>query len=178
MRINRCRWTRRRLAILAGDREGRDLRRDDLRHVERHLIACGSCRAELASLESAVGVLRASASVVPEAPASVWPALDREIRRSRHARPSLVLGLGFGPAMGIAAGLVVVGGIIGLAGWTLGSASRSQQARVDGPGYPRGPALPDGPPRGDVIAIQHPAGVDVDPSRTGSPRDPQRSLGQ
>lgn len=143
----RCRWARHRLALLAGDPEARDLRWDERRDVERHLIVCDACRAERRGFESAVSALHLAGSaspVDPEAP-SLWPGLERQIRRSRRDRPATVLRLGLVPTVGLAASLLVVGGLIGLVGWRIGSASRSrpESARADGFRYPRHQALPE-----------------------------------
>ena len=83
--------------------------------------------------------------------------------------------------MGLAAGVLTVGSLIGLVGWTLGSASaaRPQQARLVGPGYPRRRALPDGPPTLPISTSSSSIPlVDVDlprPTGLGNPGDPQRS---
>lgn len=175
----RCRWVRRRLAILAGDHDGRDLRADDRRLMERHVITCSSCRAERDSLTSAVDLLRASATVRvtdPNAP-SIWPEVSRQIRRSRHPRPSFGFNLGLLPGLGMAASLLGVGTVIGLIGWSLGSASGSKtyQARVES--IPPRPALP---PEGPQVADDQPPAkltLDLDPKSPlhGNAGDPQKS---
>lgn len=179
----RCRWVRRRLALLAGDPEGRDLRWDDRRHVERHLIGCPSCRSERGTLTSAVGMLReagASTSVEADAP-SIWPALSQQICASRHARPNPWLGLGFGPALGLAAGLLVAGTAIGLV------SSRIQPPSAPRPETPAPtvttptprPALPEGPTQNQLAAHPQVAPKPLEPDpKTGASRDPQRSVGQ
>ncbi len=113
----RCRWVRHRLPLLAGGELGMEERR----RVERHLIGCLDCRGRRDASEGSLAVLRAFANQPParaEAP-SLWPALDRQIRQSRHlpARPSWRDRLGFrvGPAMGLGLSL----GLGGLAVATL-----------------------------------------------------------
>src|SRR6478736_4011665 len=80
----RCRWVRDRLPLLAGG----ELMGADRRKVERHLIACAGCRQHERSLVGALGVLQAVAAQSPAAGAdeapSLWPALARQIRESRH----------------------------------------------------------------------------------------------
>ena len=183
---HRCRWVRRRLALLAGDPEGRDLRWDDRRHVERHLIGCPSCRSERDALESAVGALREAAvatAVGADAP-SIWPDLSRQIRASRHVRPNPWSLLGFGPSLGLAAGLLVAGTAIGLVGGRLKPPAPPRPAppvqAVTTP-MPR-PALPEGPTRTQLASEPQAAPktdvrLDLD-SKTGANRDPQRSVGQ
>jgi anti-sigma factor RsiW len=181
-----CRWVRPRLALLAGDAEGRDLRWDDRRHVERHLIGCPSCRAEHTSLATAVTALHETAARPAKADApSIWPALERQIRASRHVRPNPWAILGFGPSLGLAAGLLVAGTAIGLVGGRIQTPSLPQP-RLDPPDLatpaaPR-PALPEGPAPAQVAAVT-PAvlkpeiRVDLDP-KTAANRDPQRAVGQ
>jgi anti-sigma factor RsiW len=186
----RCRWVRRRLALLAGDPEGRDVRWDDRRHVERHLIGCPMCRAERVSLGSAVAVLHGAAAEIPaksDAP-SVWPALDRQIRASRHERPNAWSGLHFGPSLGLAAGLLVAGTAVGLVGGRLhrprpvAPASRPDD-QADAPKVPAPrPALPEGPADAKLaaepqVAPRPDVRLDLDP-KTGANRDPQRAVGQ
>jgi anti-sigma factor RsiW len=185
MMNNRCRWVRRRLALLAGDLDGRDLAWDDRRAVERHVVECDSCRSERTALESTVGLLRAVSSVVPcdpEAP-SIWPALSRQIQGTRHPRPTSWFGLGSGPAVGMAAGMLVVGGAIGLTGWHLGSASAARgrpQPRVE-VFQPRPALPPEVPARSQLVGDGLPAKpaprLEPDSKATGpgSPGDPQRS---
>jgi anti-sigma factor RsiW len=186
MMNNRCRWVRHRLALLAGDPDGRDLAWDDRRAVERHLVGCDSCRSERTALESTVGLLHAVSSALPcdpEAP-SIWPALSRQIQGTRHPRPSPWFGLGAGPILGMAAGTLIVGGAIGLTGWHLGSASAARgrpQVKVEA--FQPRPALPsEVSPRGQLVGDGLPAKADprseVDSKATGpgaNPRDPQRS---
>lgn len=85
----RCRWVLDRLPLLAGG----DLTVTDRRKVERHLIACPGCRSHNASMASALGALRSAATESPvetDAP-SLWPALARQIRETRHeSRPSIL----------------------------------------------------------------------------------------
>jgi len=183
---HRCRWVRHRLALLAGDPEGRDLRWDDRRHVERHLIGCASCRSERDALESAVAALREVAVAAPaEADAPpLWPDLARQIRASRHVRPNPWSLLGPGPSLGLAAGLLVAGTAIGLVGSRIQPPSAPRPAPkvpdVTAP-TPR-PALPEGPARTHLagepqVAPKPDVRLELDP-KTGANRDPQRSVGQ
>jgi anti-sigma factor RsiW len=181
-----CRWVRPRLALLAGDAEGRDLRWDDRRHVERHLIGCPSCRTERESLATAVAALHETAAVPMKADApSIWPALERQIRASRHARPNPWASLGFGPSLGLAAGLLVVGTAIGLVGGRIQTPSaphpRPAVQTVATPAAPR-PALPEGPAPAQVAAVtpavpKPEVRLDLDPKAAAN-RDPQRAVGQ
>ena len=180
-----CRWVRPRLALLAGDAEGRDLRWDDRRHVERHLIGCPSCRAERESLATAVAVLHETAAEPAKAGApSVWPALEQQIRASRHLRPNPWASLGFGPSLGLAAGLLVAGTAIGLVGGRIQAppapAPRPAPPDLATPA-PR-PAMPEGPAPAQVAAatpaVPRPeVRVDLDP-KAAAGRDPQRAVGQ
>ncbi len=115
---DRCRWIRHRLPLMAGG----ELEGPERRRVERHLIGCADCRGLLSASHGVVSTLRAVARAVPgraEAP-SLWPALARQIRESRHAAPRRSfwdlswprLDSGFWPAMGLAMGL---GGVMALA---------------------------------------------------------------
>ncbi|HEY2154421.1 MAG TPA: hypothetical protein VGH33_02245 [Isosphaeraceae bacterium] len=181
-----CRWVRPRLALLAGDAEGRDLRWDDRRHVERHLIGCPSCRADHESLATAVAALHETAAVPAKVPApSIWPALERQIRASRHVRPNPWASLGFGPSLGMAAGLLVAGTAIGLVGGRIQAPSAPQAPPAKhadaGPPAPR-PALPEGPAPAQVAAAAPAAPkpevrIDLD-TKTAANRDPQRAVGQ
>jgi hypothetical protein len=82
MRPESCRWVLARLPLAAGG----DLVGPERRRVERHLVGCADCRARLVSLRAAVGALHAAAAVPVAAAAgpSIWPALARQIRESRH----------------------------------------------------------------------------------------------
>jgi len=114
----RCKWVCDRLPLLAGD----DLQGLDRRRVERHLIGCPHCREHQESLGRSLEVLRA-VSATPPVPAdtsSLWPALERQIRESRRSAPVPAFALpawlawprpSFGPALGLAAGLLVASGI-------------------------------------------------------------------
>jgi hypothetical protein len=80
-----CRWVRFRLPLLAGG----ELAMRERREVERHLIGCPDCRARRDTSASALAVLRLAGSESvssPDAP-SLWPALARQIRESKHASP-------------------------------------------------------------------------------------------
>jgi anti-sigma factor RsiW len=120
---DRCRWVRHRLPLLAGG----ELGSEDRRRVERHMIGCPDCRDRREGSETALSALRAASGISParaDAP-SLWPALSRQIRESRHRSPgSSFLGSSFlklewprfdsalWPAMGLALGL---GGVMALA---------------------------------------------------------------
>jgi anti-sigma factor RsiW len=86
MRVDhRCRWVRHRLPLLAGGELGVEERRK----VERHLIGCPGCRDRRDASTGALAALRSFAEESPsdaEAP-SLWPALDLQIRQSRHIPP-------------------------------------------------------------------------------------------
>src|SRR3954447_7113099 len=89
----RCKWVCDRLPLLAGD----DLQGVDRRHVERHLIGCPQCRERQTSLGRAMETLRVVA-MTPSAPAeaaSLWPALERQIRESRRPVPAPTFALPF-----------------------------------------------------------------------------------
>jgi hypothetical protein len=181
----RCRWVRRRLALLAGDPEGHDLRWDDRRHVERHLICCPSCRSERDTLLSAVGMLQEAGAVSPttaDAP-SIWPALAQQIRGSRHVRPNPWAGLGFGPSLGLAAGLLVAGTAIGLVSGRMNQPPSAPRPEVPTPVVatpaPR-PALPEGPAPTKLAAQPQvaPKPLDLVDPKAAANRDPQRSVGQ
>jgi hypothetical protein len=58
------------------------------RKAERHLIACTDCRRERTTLARSLGALHAAAEspmALTSSTASLWPALERQIRESRHA---------------------------------------------------------------------------------------------
>ena len=83
-----CRWVCRRIPLLVGG----ELASVERRKVERHLIGCPTCRdrrtasAECLSLLRGVAPFAAtqiSSPAVENAP-SLWPALARQIRDSRH----------------------------------------------------------------------------------------------
>jgi hypothetical protein len=185
----RCRWVRRRLALLAGDPEGRDVRWDDRRLVERHLIGCASCRAERDSLDSAMSALHGgSGDPAPsrrDAP-SIWPALDRQIRESRHIRPNPWAAFDLGRSLGLAAGLLVAGTAIGLVGARLRTPPAPRpldaaRAEVERPVAippvvaPR-PALPP-EVEGPAVAVEPQKAPRLEPDPRAN-RDPQRSVGQ
>lgn len=198
---DRCRWVRHRLPLLAGG----ELEVRERRRVERHLIGCSACRDLLGASESALSALRAVALESParfDAP-SLWPALARQIRESRHAvpRPSFRdfarprLAPGLWPALGLAMGL---GGVIAaslprardLPPAALPSPAPVQVVAVvpEAPAAPpRGPQL-DGPTRpvasltrGGVSPFESPAAIrinyDLDHGTPVGPgnRDPQHS---
>lgn len=91
---HRCRWTRGRLPLL----DGGELTGTDRRKVESHLLGCPDCRSRRASLSGALAALHAvSETGVDGAPGpTLWPALQRQIRETRHerrSRPGYSLGL-------------------------------------------------------------------------------------
>ncbi len=121
-----CRWVRPRLPLLVGG----ELAGAERRKVERHLIGCSVCRGRRAASERTLSVLRGVAalgqvSVGPKVGGgspSVWPALARQIRESRH-RPERFSAWDWVRSFGlwnaqpiIGFGLVVAGLVLGL-GW-------------------------------------------------------------
>ena len=121
---------------MAGDLEGRDLLGEEVRHIERHLIGCASCRAERDSLNQAVNILQlagSAPSVVGSSSnsGSLWPAVSRQIQSTRHPRRGLFAGMGPGAAAGFAASLIGVGAAIGLISWNLGSASATRELQAN-----------------------------------------------
>jgi hypothetical protein len=98
-----CRWVRDRLPLLVGG----ELEGSDRRKAERHLLACADCRRERAALARTVGVLHAAAAVVPSSgeSASLWPALQRQIRETRHEPRRSVVSVSFAPLAEFAARL-------------------------------------------------------------------------
>jgi len=107
-----------RLPLLAGD----ELQGLDRRRVERHLIGCPHCRERQDALGRSLEVLRAVSAtpLVPSGVSSLWPALERQIRESRRPVPAPGFTflpafawprLSLGPALGLAAGLLVAIGI-------------------------------------------------------------------
>lgn len=125
----RCRWVRDRLPLLTGG----ELTGTDRRHVERHLIACPGCRRHEHSMAAALGALHAAASSVPAGAAdtpSLWPALARQIRESRHEAPSWANTLArfFRPALVVASGLALVAltasGVDSWVRWRVAGSSR------------------------------------------------------
>lgn len=79
---HQCRWTRDRLPLL----DGGEIAPDDRRKVERHLIGCPDCRDRREVAGRTLGILRSAAQVpsTREDAPSLWPALARQIRESRH----------------------------------------------------------------------------------------------
>jgi Putative zinc-finger len=100
-----CRWVRDRLPLLVGG--GGELEGSERRKAERHLLACADCRRERATLARTVGVLHAAAAVVPSPveSASLWPALQRQIREARHEPRRSVVSVSFSPLAEFAAWL-------------------------------------------------------------------------
>jgi anti-sigma factor RsiW len=85
---HQCRWVKRRLPLLAGGELGVEERRK----VERHLIGCPGCRVRRAASADALAALRGLGEESPstvDVP-SLWPALARQIRQSRHASPAVL----------------------------------------------------------------------------------------
>lgn len=117
MWINACRWAKPRLALLVGD----ELRGTDRRKVERHLIGCDDCQVRLQSLRSAMESLRYVAfhahesATLAKAP-SLWPALARQIRESKHSEPVPFTLRPIWMGLGMAASVL---GLAGLANWSL-----------------------------------------------------------
>ena len=134
-----CRWAKPRLALLAGD----ELAGDDRRRAERHLIVCGECRSRLGSLRSALGALgMLSAEAVPSQSPSLWPALARQIRESRHPEPAtfairpIWMGLGIAASALMAAGLTTWGvGRVRPGGESVASKPLSAKAPVPSPAF-------------------------------------------
>ncbi len=77
-----CRWTRRRLPLLAGG----DLVGPERRLAERHVVGCPACRRHLASLRDVLGVLHevAEAEILAPAAPPLWTALEQQIREARR----------------------------------------------------------------------------------------------
>lgn len=202
MRINSCSWVLRRLPLL----DGGELAMDERRRVERHLIGCPDCRDRRSASVDSLSALRAFAEASPARPdaPSLWPALARQIRESKHvpARPAWSWSWLFSqasPAMGLG---LALGGVLA-AGFALGrtapaptsarAPSSTARAASDlAPGVlaradraadkPRG-ALPETPPNlltrsADSFRVPNMRfDYDLDhgfPMGSG-PRDPQRS---
>ena len=90
---HRCRWVRGRLPLL----DGGELTGTDRRKVESHLLGCLDCRSRRAALSGALGALQAAAETGADGASgpTLWPALQRQIRETRHerrARPGDALG--------------------------------------------------------------------------------------
>lgn len=84
-----CRWVLDRLPLLVGG----ELTGPDRRRVERHLITCPGCRHRHEALSGALAALRGAAEVTPTSPETptLWPALERQIRETRHAPRGIAL---------------------------------------------------------------------------------------
>jgi len=128
-----CRWVSQRLPLLVGG----DLVVSERRRVERHLIGCPACQDRRDASEQSLSILHDIASLGPVASgsqvggdrSSVWPALARQIRESRH-RPDRSSGWDWGRSwrlwnlqaqpvvgFGLIAGTLILGlGWIGLSG--------------------------------------------------------------
>ncbi len=102
-----CGWARQRLALLAGG----ELTGNDRRKTERHLIVCGDCRTRLESFSAALGALRglALADNTASASPSLWPALARQIRESKHVEPKVFAFRPMWMGLAMAAGVLIVG---------------------------------------------------------------------
>jgi hypothetical protein len=91
-----CEWIRPRLPLWvdngdgtgrpAAHGEGGDLSARELRHIERHLASCATCRQYRASMDQALGALATAATELPVVTEtrSLWPMLEQRIA-SRHA---------------------------------------------------------------------------------------------
>ncbi|WP_406698492.1 zf-HC2 domain-containing protein [Singulisphaera sp. Ch08] len=103
-----CQWVRDRLPLLTGD----ELRGNDLRRVERHLIGCLKCREHRRSLDQSLQVLHmvAAQPLVPSDAPSLWPDLARQIRHSRLPAQTPLFSWprqwGLWPAFGLSFGLI------------------------------------------------------------------------
>lgn len=78
-----CRWICRRLPLLVGG----ELVGSERRKVERHLIVCSACHDRSVALKQSLTLLQGVAGDLPArggTTLSVWPALARQIRESRH----------------------------------------------------------------------------------------------
>jgi hypothetical protein len=135
MLSTRCTWFRQRLALLSGDDFGMDLTVEHRRRIERHLVQCPSCRLELEALTTSVTALRSVAkeSYPLRDTTSLWPAISLQICRSRHRRFGFFMRPTAKVWLGLAASFLGLGLLLGLIGWSLGSASalRNQQANND-----------------------------------------------
>ena len=121
-----CRWVRRRLPLLSGG----ELAVDEQRRVERHLIGCRVCQAERDGVAHSHDVLQAfrlASRPVESEPASLWPALATQIRRSRHVQPAPNWWESLVPRGWAVAGLAL--GLIGLVASTWSLAPRRLSPR-------------------------------------------------
>ncbi len=126
----RCRWVRNRLPLLTGG----ELTGAERRQVERHLIACPGCQLHEQSMAGALGALRAAASEPLEANAdapSLWPALARQIRESKHEAPSFSTFSVFARFTRPALALAVVLIVMTLAGTGVHAYRRERAADLD-----------------------------------------------
>ncbi len=86
-----CSWVQARLPLLVGDdREGEtgehaDLRAEERRTIERHLLDCEACRKERLALSWALDALETVGRERPRAMESFWPQLEERIARVEEA---------------------------------------------------------------------------------------------
>lgn len=149
-----CKWVRDRLPLLAGD----ELRGNDLRRVERHLIGCLKCREYRVSLDQSLKVLHLAAAqplVPPDAP-SLWPELARQIRHSRRPAQTPLFTWprqwGLWPAWGLGLGLVAA--VIGLSARNQVTDARERIAHNSQP-IPSVVASPKPLPPVEILATAH-----------------------
>jgi len=95
-----CEWVRDSLPLLVGDGErvagqSGDVSAEDRRLLKIHLGACTSCRRRRDALEGALSLLDAVAAQPPvgREGVSVWPDLERRIRRHHEREPSRWIGV-------------------------------------------------------------------------------------
>lgn len=183
----RCRGVRARLPLLTGG----ELTGAERRKVERHLIACAGCRRHERALAGALGALRAAAAEAPVGPEvpSLWPALARQIRESRHEAPSwlddltrlLFPPVRLRPALVVASVLALaVGTASGVDAWVRWQSTGSGRQAVAVAPAPAAESdefdlTPVPPPAAPVVVEAPPAGrrvVSNDPPVVAPPADP------
>lgn len=162
--MSSCRWTRSRLPLLAGD----DLATTERRKVERHLIGCPTCRARSVSLAESLTALRSAAGVLARTDSeSLWPELNRQIRRSRHEPNAIPFGL-----YAIAASL-----FLGVGAIAFSALPRSTPPTLEASSLPVArPALPPDNQKETIIAKTNRPSTGSPLEEPGRPNpDPQRS---